>query len=414
MIRKLFTVFLVAACLWTMFPTATSHAVSASDWNAGRIIDNNVFFNNNSMATADIQNFLNSQVPTCDTWGQQTYSSTQTRAQRGASKGYNAPYVCLKDYQENPTTHETNLATAGSVNGGWSAAQIIKYAADTYGVSPKALIVLLQKEQSIVTDDWPWSSQYRSATGYGCPDTAPCDAEYYGFYNQVTNAAAAFKRYAANPQNYRYKANQNNDILYNPSSSCGSSSVYLQNQATTGLYIYTPYQPNQAALNNLYGTGDACSAYGNRNFWRMYNDWFGPSWFDYGADYISANGYTDATKTTDFPANSMVSGQRMYMVLKFKNTGNQVWHNSGTGAVRVAVVGSASAFCDPTWLSCQRPAEMKEATVNPGETATFEFWYKAPTVTSDTSYMTRFGVVSETVASMTGTQQIQTTTVKKP
>ncbi len=28
-------------------------------------------------------------------------------------------------------------------------------------------------------------------------------------------------------------------------------------------------------MNNLYGTGDGCSAYGNRNFWRMYTDWFG-------------------------------------------------------------------------------------------------------------------------------------------
>jgi len=41
------------------------------------------------------------------------------------------------------------------------------------------------------------------------------------------------------------------------------------------LYYYTPYVPNKAALDNLYGTGDACSAYGNRNFWRFYHDWFG-------------------------------------------------------------------------------------------------------------------------------------------
>ena len=46
---------------------------------------------------------------------------------------------------------------------------------------------------------------------------------------------------------------------------CGTSSVYIQNQATAGLYNYTPYQPNAAALANLYGTGDSCSAYGNRN-----------------------------------------------------------------------------------------------------------------------------------------------------
>ena len=49
----------------------------------------------------------------------------------------------------------------------------------------------------------------------------------------------------------------------------------LANAATAALYYYTPYQPNAAALANLYGTGDSCSAYGNRNFWRLYRDWFG-------------------------------------------------------------------------------------------------------------------------------------------
>src|SRR5690606_7604841 len=75
--------------------------------------------------------------------------------------------------------------------------------------------------------------------------------------------------------NYNYRFERNNTILWHPNTSCGSSTVYISNQATAGLYIYTPYRPNQAALNNLYGTGDSCSSYGNRNFWRMFNDWFG-------------------------------------------------------------------------------------------------------------------------------------------
>jgi len=53
--------------------------------------------------------------------------------------------------------------------------------------------------------------------------------------------------------------------------------VNVQNYATAALYNYTPYQPNAAALGNLYGTGDGCSSYGNRNFWVYYNDWFGPT-----------------------------------------------------------------------------------------------------------------------------------------
>ncbi|AWB95914.1 hypothetical protein DCE93_09765 [Agromyces badenianii] len=66
-----------------------------------------------------------------------------------------------------------------------------------------------------------------------------------------------------------------NAVRYHPNAACGTKDVRVQNKATAALYYYTPYTPNAAALNNLYGTGDACSAYGNRNFWRMYNDWFG-------------------------------------------------------------------------------------------------------------------------------------------
>ena len=273
-------------------------ALSAADWNAGNIISDLQFFNSSGMSVDDIQNFLNSAVPVCDTWGTQPHGST-TRAAYGTSVGYPPPYTCLRDYYENPTTHQNN-ANGGSVTGGASAAQIIKSVADTYGINPKVLIVLLQKESSLVTDDWPWTNQYRSATGYGCPDTAPCDAQYYGFYNQVMNAAAQFKRYATNTTSYRYQPFQSNFILYNPSSSCGGTNVYLQNQATAGLYDYTPYQPNGNALANLYGSStDPCSSYGNRNFWRLYNDWFGstqssPTLLNFKSQ-LSGTGWTGST-----------------------------------------------------------------------------------------------------------------------
>ncbi|TFB86267.1 hypothetical protein E3O11_05130 [Cryobacterium levicorallinum] len=62
---------------------------------------------------------------------------------------------------------------------------------------------------------------------------------------------------------------------YHPNGACASSNVLIENRATAALYYYTPYQPNAAALNNLGGTGDTCSSYGNRNFWVHYNNWFG-------------------------------------------------------------------------------------------------------------------------------------------
>ncbi|WP_431246825.1 cell wall-binding repeat-containing protein [Leifsonia xyli] len=102
-----------------------------------------------------------------------------------------------------------------------------------------------------------------------------------GFYNQVYKAAWQFKRYGNPPGTSDFfnwlPIGQVSAIRYNPNTACGSGNVTIRNQATAALYYYTPYQPNAAALANLYGTGDACSAYGNRNFWRLYTDWFGSS-----------------------------------------------------------------------------------------------------------------------------------------
>lgn len=270
---------LVVGIVISLIASVSASALSGASFKAGRIIDDSVFNNSNTMTVSQIQNFLNAKVPVCDTNGQKMYSSTQTRAQYGASRGYPAPYTCLKTYKQTvPTvTNSGSDLCKGSITGGTkTAAQIIYDVSKACGVNPQTLIVLLQKEQSLITDDWPWSIQYRSATGYGCPDTAPCDSEFYGYFNQVYQAAKAFKRYEANPANYNYRAGRTNYVYYNPDlSRCGGSNVYIENQATANLYIYTPYQPNTAALNNLYGSGDSCSSYGNRNFWRMFNDWFG-------------------------------------------------------------------------------------------------------------------------------------------
>jgi len=153
-----------------------------------------------------------------------------------------------------------------------TAAHIIWQAAQDYKINPQVLIVLLQKEQGLITDDWPNSLQYRSATGYGCPDTAACDSKYYDFYNQVRNAAKLFRTVLDGGwTNYPLG---NNYIQYNPDASCGGTTVKIENLATSALYRYTPYQPNQGALNAYTGTA-SCGAYGNRNFYIYFWDWFG-------------------------------------------------------------------------------------------------------------------------------------------
>lgn len=269
----------ILATILIIATPGTTHALTGSDWQAGNIIDDSLFYNGNAMSVTEIQNFLNSLVPECDTWGTKMYNGSQTRAQYGTSKGAPPPYICIKDYYENPTTHETNFNPSASIPAGaLSAAQIIYNAAQTYNISPKVLLVTLKKEAvaNLIADDWPWLSQYRTSMGYGCPDTAPCDSEYYGFYNQINKAAWQFRRYVDSPNSFRHRAGQIENVYYHPNlTGCSSSPVLIHNYATAGLYNYTPYQPNAAALANLYGTGDGCSSYGNRNFWVIWNGWFG-------------------------------------------------------------------------------------------------------------------------------------------
>jgi hypothetical protein len=373
----------VSASALMAMPQQTK-AVSAADWKAGRIIDDAVFFNKDSMSVQQIQDFLNAKVPGCDRWNPTRFTY--------AGKPYGPPYTCLKEYQENPTTKENNIGRFNpdgspyNVPGGWSAAQIIKDASNSYGINPQVLIVMLQKETAIVTDTWAAGWQYDRAMGYGCPDNGPnntanCSASYYGFYNQVGNAAWQLKRYTTNPNEYNFKAGVTRNILWQVGGVCGSSPVYLENAATAALYNYTPYQPNQAALTNLYGTGDGCSAYGNRNFWRIFNDWFGSGQIpDFEWSLVTQQLFMDNTKTTSSSSQLGLS-TKAYAVIKIKNDGAKTWFNSGPNPVRLGTSRPNernSVFCDKTWLSCARPANLLESTVAPGQTGTFEFWLNPP------------------------------------
>ncbi len=147
--------------------------------------------------------------------------------------------------------------------------------AQACGVNPQVLLVTLQKEQGLVLSTNPSANRYNKAMGYGCPDTAACDTQYYGLQNQLYSAARQFQLYVSNPTRYTYRAGQVNSILYHPTNPCGRVSVYIQNGATAALYNYTPYVPNAAALAAGYGSGDSCSSYGNRNFYSYFTDWFG-------------------------------------------------------------------------------------------------------------------------------------------
>ncbi|WP_431031422.1 hypothetical protein [Plantibacter sp. RU18] len=260
----------------------SASAADARDFQAGNIISDSLFYDGGTMGAGEVQNFLNAARPSC-----------------------RAGYTCLKDYAEATASRSAvaGRCAAYAGSGRESAASIIAKVGAACGISQKVLIVMLEKEQSLITDDWPSARQYRSAMGYGCPDTADCDTNYYGFYNQVYAAALQFKNYQANPTRWNHVPGRINAVRYNPNAACGSSSVFIQNYATAGLYNYTPYQPNASALANLYGSGDGCGAYGNRNFWRLYTDWFG-----------STTGGSSLVKSASSAAIYLVADQQKYYV----------------------------------------------------------------------------------------------------
>lgn len=138
------------------------------------------------------------------------------------------------------------------------AVDILYRASQNYQLNPKFLIVLLQKEQSLIEDDDPTENQLAWATGYGvCDSCSKSDAaiqRWEGFGKQVNSAAAQFREgYLADLEAYGYTSagygpgitSQIDDILVTPT-----------NNATAALYSYTPH------------------LHGNENFARIWYEYF--------------------------------------------------------------------------------------------------------------------------------------------
>jgi hypothetical protein len=251
----------LAAILSVALPAQQEPAQAADlrAFDAGYIIGDALFYDSGAMSAAAIQSFLNLKGSSCVA----TTGNTCLKAFRQTTVTRAADAFCTRPYTG--STSET-------------AAQIIAKVATSCGINPQVLLVTLQKEQGLVTATAGGSvTTYSKALGYGCPDSGTCATQYAGFSTQVYSAAHQFQNYAKNPLSYSHRSGLVNQLLFSPNAACGSSSVFIQNQATASLYNYTPYQPNAAALAAGYGSGDACSAYGNRNFWNYFTDWFGPT-----------------------------------------------------------------------------------------------------------------------------------------
>lgn len=349
---------LIGALFAVIAPAAPAQAADLSSFDPGLIITDEIFFDGDALTEAQIQSFIVSKSKSCS-----GYTSGGTK------------YTCLKDYKADTAARAANAyCSAVSAKANETASSVIARVGRACGVNPQVLLVTLQKEQGLVTNAKS-ASAYRIAMGYGCPDTSACDKKYYGFFNQVYSAAWQFQRYTVG--DFTYKPGRVNTIKYHPNSSCGTTQVYIRNQATAGLYNYTPYVPNQAALNAGYSTGNSCSSYGNRNFYNYFSDWFGNP-----ANLLKSGGFESGSKHWGSGSNGSISiklvsdsgvarSGKYYAVLsngghvgrwarqevkvKGKNgaiyTGG-VWVKSGTpgvpyqGVLRAGATGSGTTYVD--------------------------------------------------------------------
>lgn len=213
-----------------------------NQFNPGMLISDYDLLNFKSMSLDQIQRFLESKnsylatYRTLNAYGQEKMASEIIYD--AAVNNYDCSDANLSD---NPTEEERKLKCKSIGT-----------------VSPKFLLVLLQKEQSIIETKTPKASQLDWAMGYGCPDASACNPYFKGFGKQVNSAALQFRWYMLNPNSYNFKEGKTYTFKNQYGTiNTASVEVTIENKATAALYNYTPHVYN-----------------GNYNFWIIWNRYF--------------------------------------------------------------------------------------------------------------------------------------------
>jgi hypothetical protein len=191
--------------------------VQGAEFDPSYLISDSELLNYKSMNQTEIQNFLNQR------------------------RGTLSNYVTFDK--------ESNLKTAS---------QSFYEIAQRWLVNPQYLLVLVQKEQSLLESPRPTQKQYDWATGYAvCDDCSMDDPKiqrWKGFYSQVNSAAAQTRYYMDNIDEFNFKPNRTYTI--------SGQQVTIKNTATAALYNYTPH------------------IQGNKSFWNLWNGYFSKKWPD--------------------------------------------------------------------------------------------------------------------------------------
>jgi len=221
--NKLFITLLSVICYLLSATT-----VSANTFNPNYIISDSEILDSTSMSLNSIKEFLHNKnsflynyiCPNAD-------GITKSAAEIIYDAAVNNYDCAGADLSDNPTEAEKKLKC------------------QPITINPKFLLVLLQKEQSLIEETTPKQSQLDWATGYGCPDGDSCNPRWQGFGKQVNSASLQFFDYMINPQHYTYKVGQTYTFT-NPYSTTEQETTVVTpaNQATAALYNYTPHVYN--------------------------------------------------------------------------------------------------------------------------------------------------------------------------
>jgi hypothetical protein len=382
--------FVVIACVLAvgLVPLLPPHSTKAS-FNANRLIDDTVFNDTNSMTAGQVDSFLNQFPNSC------------ISTNHGFSSRDPVGYSPSSGYQ---------------FGGNTSAGNVIVDAAHAYDLNPRALIVTLQKEQSLVTGGSCSTLRYAAAVGYGCPDsgtthdysgidlytlngntvtsvsgTCVNSSVKVGFSQQVIRAAWLLKfgqqRSLGNynwaivrgswnnsddqqscysgpmTQGYRRICPSGQDTYYDGYLTIDGTSTHMDTGATAALYWYTPH------------------FHGNQNFVSLWEGWFGstsaPSFAWENVDLF----ILDENRATYIPTNNMHAGDRLFVTVKVKNTGTSTWYRDGPNPMTLGTYNAAdhsTPYCDSTWTRCNRAARLTESTVAPGDVGHFDFYMSVP------------------------------------
>lgn len=233
-----FTILLLS--LFIVFPVKAQ--VINPDFNPNLILSDAELLDYDSLNLKQIQSFLekyNSYLASYKTVNAHgTLKSAAEIIYEASTNNYDCDNVILSD---NPSEAEKQVKCRKITT-----------------VSPKFLLVLLQKEASLIEDASPSQGRLDWATGYGCPDNWTCNPYYKGFGKQVNSASLQFLAYMQSPQNYNYKAGQTY-TFNNPYGTISQEKMTVTpiNKATAALYNYTPHVFN-----------------GNYNVYKLYQRYF--------------------------------------------------------------------------------------------------------------------------------------------